>query len=144
MFVPMAPIRPQLLVSHANHSATQTSICMYVYMYVSMYVSMYVCIYVCIYLSIYVCIYLYMYVCIYVCMYVCMYVCLYISAVCGDGECSKTHFDGNNFIESGGECVAPNVCANCIFGFYPHPGGFCDSKYLRLWFLPSSWGLLRQ
>ena len=29
---PMAPIRPQLLVSHANHSATETS--MYVCMYV--------------------------------------------------------------------------------------------------------------
>ena len=37
---PMAPIRPQLLVSHANHSATETSlyICMYDYVY------MYVCI----------------------------------------------------------------------------------------------------
>ena len=45
---PMAPIRPQLLVSDANHSATETS--------------MYVCMYVCID------------VCIYVCMYVCMYV----------------------------------------------------------------------
>ena len=33
---PMAPIRPQLLVSHANHSATETS--MYVCMYVCMYV----------------------------------------------------------------------------------------------------------
>ena len=32
-----APIRPQLLVSHANHSATETS----------MYVCMYVCVYVC-------------------------------------------------------------------------------------------------
>ena len=31
---PMAPIRPQLLVSNANHSATETSICMYVCMYV--------------------------------------------------------------------------------------------------------------
>ena len=32
---PMAPIRPQLLVSHANHSATETSlyVCMYVCMY---------------------------------------------------------------------------------------------------------------
>ena len=29
-----ALIRPQLLVSHANHSATETSICMYVCMYV--------------------------------------------------------------------------------------------------------------
>ena len=35
---PMAPIRPQLLVSHANHSATESS----------MYVCMYVCIYVCV------------------------------------------------------------------------------------------------
>ena len=33
---PMAPIRPQLLVSHANHSATETSICMYVCVYVRM------------------------------------------------------------------------------------------------------------
>ena len=36
---PMAPIRPQLLVSHANHSATETS--MYVCMYVRTYVRMY-------------------------------------------------------------------------------------------------------
>ena len=35
-----APIRPQLLISHANHSATET--CMYVSMYV------YVCIFICI------------------------------------------------------------------------------------------------
>ena len=39
---PMAPIRPQLLVSHANHSATETSICMYVCMYVLMYDYIYV------------------------------------------------------------------------------------------------------
>ena len=44
---PMAPIRPQLLVSHANHSATETSICMYVCMYVLMYVCMYVYVSVC-------------------------------------------------------------------------------------------------
>ena len=42
---PMAPIRPQLLVSHANHSATETSICMYVWMYVCIYEYMYVCVY---------------------------------------------------------------------------------------------------
>ena len=36
---PMAPIRPQLLVSQANHSATETS--MYVCMYVCMYVRTY-------------------------------------------------------------------------------------------------------
>ena len=53
---PMAPIRPQLLVSHANHSATETS--------------MYVCMYVCV--CIYVCMYMY------VCMYVCIYVYIYI------------------------------------------------------------------
>ena len=35
---PLAPIRPQLLVSHANHSATETS-------HVSKYVCMYVCMY---------------------------------------------------------------------------------------------------
>ena len=41
---PMAPIRPQLLVSHANHSATETSmyVCMYVCMFVSLYVTLYV------------------------------------------------------------------------------------------------------
>ena len=39
---PMALIRPQLLVSHANHSATETS--MYVLMYACMYVY-YVCMY---------------------------------------------------------------------------------------------------
>ena len=46
---PMAPIRPQLLVSHANHSATEISLCMYV-CYVCMYcmyVRTYVCIHVC-------------------------------------------------------------------------------------------------
>ena len=32
---PVAPIRPQLLASHANHSATETSLCMYVYIYMS-------------------------------------------------------------------------------------------------------------
>ena len=41
----MAPIRPQLLVSHANHSATGTSLYVfYVCMYVCVYVYMYVCI----------------------------------------------------------------------------------------------------
>ena len=44
---PMAPIRPQLLVSHANHSATET--CMYVCMYVLMYDYIYVCMYHCMY-----------------------------------------------------------------------------------------------
>ena len=39
---PMAPIRPQLLVSHANHSATEKSICMYVCMCMYMCVCMYV------------------------------------------------------------------------------------------------------
>ena len=40
---PMAPIRLQLLVSHANHSATETciNVCMHVCMYVCVY--MYVC-----------------------------------------------------------------------------------------------------
>ena len=54
---PMAPIRPQLLVSHANHSATETSIkrmfnepMIYV-VYVCLYVCMYVCVYV-LYLSV--------------------------------------------------------------------------------------------
>ena len=62
---PMAPIRPQLLVSHANHSATETS-CLYVCMYVGVYVYMCLCVFVCV--CVYVCI------CIYVCMSVCMYV----------------------------------------------------------------------
>ena len=42
---PMAPIRPQLLVSHANHSATETCMCVCV---CCMYVCMYVCVCVCI------------------------------------------------------------------------------------------------
>ena len=37
----------QLLVSHANHSTNETSLCMYVCMYVCMYACMYVCMYVC-------------------------------------------------------------------------------------------------
>ena len=41
----MASIRPQLLVSHANHSTTETS--MYVCIDVCMYICMYVCMYVC-------------------------------------------------------------------------------------------------
>ena len=41
---PMAPIRLQLLVSHANHSATETSLCMYVCINVCMW---YVCICIC-------------------------------------------------------------------------------------------------
>ena len=44
---PMTPIRPQLLVNHANHSATYV---LFVYMYVCMYVYMYVCLYVCVYI----------------------------------------------------------------------------------------------
>ena len=39
---PMAPIRPQLLVSHANHSATKTSICMYESLYVCVCVYIYI------------------------------------------------------------------------------------------------------
>ena len=53
---PMAPIRPQLLVSHANHSATET-LCIYVYMYVCLFVCMYVCMHVCTYVYMYVCMY---------------------------------------------------------------------------------------
>ena len=34
---PMAPIRPQLLVSHANHSATETSMYVCVCVHVCMY-----------------------------------------------------------------------------------------------------------
>ena len=41
----------QLLVSHANHSATESSICMYVCMYVCMYACICVC--VCIYVLMY-------------------------------------------------------------------------------------------
>ena len=75
---PMAPIRPQLLVSHVNHSATETSIkrmfnepMIYVVTIVGRYVDRYVGRYVCV--CMYVCI---MYVCVYVCVYVsvCMYV----------------------------------------------------------------------
>ena len=57
---PMAPIRPQLLVSHANHSATETSMCMYV------------CMYVCMYICIYIYIYIYIYMCVCVCVCVCV------------------------------------------------------------------------
>ena len=50
----MAPIRPQLPASHANHSATETSLCMYVCTYEHMYVlcmqvRTYECMYVCMY-----------------------------------------------------------------------------------------------
>ena len=63
---PMAPIRPQLLVSHANHSATETSICMYI------------CPYVCMYVCIYVCRCVYVFICMHVCTRVCMYACMYV------------------------------------------------------------------
>ena len=58
---PMAPIRPQLLVSHANHFPTETSmyVCMCVCMYVCMYVRTCVCMYVCMFVR----------VCVYVCTY---------------------------------------------------------------------------
>ena len=42
----MAPIRPQLPANHANHSATETSMCVYVCVYVCMYV--FECLYVCV------------------------------------------------------------------------------------------------
>ena len=42
MYDYMAPIRPQLLVSHAIHSSTETSLCMYVCMYVWCFVGFYV------------------------------------------------------------------------------------------------------
>ena len=42
----LAPIRPQLRANHANLSATDTSLCMYVCMYVCTCVCMYVCVYV--------------------------------------------------------------------------------------------------
>ena len=64
---PMAPIRPQLPTNHANHSATKTSPCIYVFLYVGIYVCM--CMYIC----------LHVFVCMYVCMYVCMCVCMYLS-----------------------------------------------------------------
>ena len=48
----MAPIRPQLRANHANLSATDTSLCMYVCMYVYTCVCMYVCIYMCKYVGI--------------------------------------------------------------------------------------------
>ena len=50
----MAPIRPQLLVSHANHSATETSLCvcvsMCVYVCMYMHANMYACMYMCVYI----------------------------------------------------------------------------------------------
>ena len=84
---PVAPIGPQLLVSHANHSGhpyvcMYVLVCMYVFlcvcMYVCVYVYMCVCVCVCMYVCVYVCIFVYvcMYVC--VCVYVCMYVCMYL------------------------------------------------------------------
>ena len=98
---PMAPIRPQLLVSHANHSATETSIkkdvqwtddirgdqkprgppltCLTLWANLalaSMYLCMCVCMHVCVYVSMCVCRYVYMCGC--VCMYVCMCVCMYV------------------------------------------------------------------
>ena len=65
----LAPIRSQLLVSHANHSATETY-CMYVY--VCMHACMHVCMYLC--MSMYACVCMYVFVCVYVCVYVRTYV----------------------------------------------------------------------
>ena len=62
--VGMAPIRPQLLVSHAKHSATETSLCMYLCMYECMYIRTYIRMYACMYVCMYACMHVYMYVCI--------------------------------------------------------------------------------
>ena len=80
---PMAPIRPQLSASHANHSTTETYVCIGVYMYACMYVCMCVCMYMC--LCMYVCVYVYMHACTYVCIYV--YVCLFVCAYVGMYVC---------------------------------------------------------
>ena len=69
----MAPIRPQLPASHANHSANETCMCVCVCMYVYMYVLMYVCIYVCVFVFVCVCVCMYVCVYIYIYMYACMY-----------------------------------------------------------------------
>ena len=61
----MAPIRPQVLVSHANHLAIKTSLCMYI--------CMYVCVCVCVYISLCVC------VCVCVC--ACMRACVCVNDV---------------------------------------------------------------
>ena len=75
-------IHLQLLVSHTNYLATETSISMYlsmyVLMYICMYVYLYVCMYICMYVYLYVCMYLSIYVSLYVCMYVSMYLCMYL------------------------------------------------------------------
>ena len=75
----MAPIRPQLLVSHANHSATETSKkrmfnepMIYVVTRNHAYVCMYVCVYVCMYVCMYAC------VCMYFIFEYIMYVCMYV------------------------------------------------------------------
>ena len=65
-FEPMAPIRPQLPSSHANHSATETSLVLDVWEVVT---NVCVCIYIYIYIYIYVC------VCVCVCACVCVSVC---------------------------------------------------------------------
>ena len=71
---PMAPIRQQLLVSHANHSTTKT--CKYVYMYVCMYVCIYVCIYLLVLLFIIIIIIINLFTCLFICLF--LYVFLYL------------------------------------------------------------------
>ena len=59
---PIAPIRPQLPVSQANHSATET--CMYVRMYAYMYACVCVCLYICMYVCLCMYVYMYVYMCV--------------------------------------------------------------------------------
>ena len=69
---PMAPIRPQLLVSHANHSATETS--MYACMNVCMYcVRMYICMNVCMSIKYTCVVYIYVRVCVRTCIHLSLY-----------------------------------------------------------------------
>ena len=95
---PMAPIRPQLLVSHANHSATETYAC--------------VCIYVCMY----VCMYLCMYACMYVCMYVCMYWCMTTSMYCLYFGFDYTYIDVNALAQGIKSFLASHVWSQAVAG----------------------------
>ena len=102
---PIAPIRPQLLVSHANHSATETS--MYLYMCVCVYVFAYVCMYVCMYVYIY--IYIYMYVSMYWCMTTSMYCLLYVGF-------DYTYIDVNALAQGIKSFLASHVWSQAVAG----------------------------
>ena len=90
----MAPIRPQLLVPHANHSATETSICVHVCMYACIHTYIHVCMYICMNVCVRSCVRVCVHACMHACMYVCVYMCacMYVNKVTNKSKINNTLF----------------------------------------------------